>query len=96
MSLSEAFDRDVEEAKENLLKKDFFILGPEVVFTRIVASPQTSSTTTTTSETPQVAAEESLDIPPDTPIDFTLPNGKQLSSSDRPFKIYLRIHRILF
>jgi hypothetical protein len=77
MSLSESFDQDVEEAKENLLKKEFFILQPEVAFSRVVTSPPTSaSTMTTTTTTTEIATNENLEISSDSPIDFTVPNGK--------------------
>ena len=75
MSLSESFDQDVEKAKENLLKKEFFILQPEVAFSRVVTSPPTSASTMTTTTT-EIAADENLEISSDSPIDFTVPNGK--------------------
>ncbi len=50
MTLAEAFDRDVVEAKEKLLSKDCFILGPDVVFSRTVVPTSNSSDSSSVDE----------------------------------------------
>ena len=80
MTLAEAFDRDVVEAKEKLLKKEMFILGPEIVFSRAVipTSPAKSS------ESPSSGIDEKIELlpPPDDVETLNVATGNLHLSSE--------------
>ena len=74
MTLAEAFDRDVVEAKEKLLKKDLFILGPEVVFSRAVIPTSPAKR----SESPSSGIDKKIELlsPPDDLETLNVATGK--------------------
>jgi hypothetical protein len=62
MTLAEAFDCDVIEAKEKLLKEESFILGPQVVFNRAVVPTSPASSNSDSSSS--VVDEKIEPLPP--------------------------------